>query len=121
MSDPERLPARDYDSGEVERLPDGSVSIPVFEERLVVHKRKVVRERIVVRKRVVTEEARVGEELRRQRIEIEADRAVVDLIEDEPTEAAYEAAAGDELAVDADPGDEDDLLGERDLDVRPPA
>jgi stress response protein YsnF len=37
------------DSGEVEVLPDGSLSIPVFEEELVVQKRLVVRERIIVR------------------------------------------------------------------------
>ena len=33
----------DADSGEVETLPDGSISIPVFEEQLVITKRLVVR------------------------------------------------------------------------------
>src|SRR3954466_4806235 len=45
-ADTERIEAADGDSGEVERLEDGSVSIPVFEEVLVVTKRLVVRERI---------------------------------------------------------------------------
>ena len=107
MSEPERRPADEYDSGEVETLPDGSVSIPVFEERLVVHKRKVVRERIVVRKKVVTEETQVGEELRRQELEIEADPSVVDLIEEE---AVAEPSADAEL--DTDPADEDDFFSE---------
>ena len=44
------------DSGEVEVLPDGSVSIPVFQEELVIEKRLVVRERVIVRKHTVTED-----------------------------------------------------------------
>lgn len=69
----ERVAAQDGDSGEIERLADGSVSIPLFEERLVVQKEVVVRERIVIRKRTVMEEHRIEAELRRERLEIEGD------------------------------------------------
>ena len=67
----ERIGAREGDSGKVETLPDGSVSIPVFEERVVVTKEMVVRERVVVRKRTVTEQQRVEAELRKERVEVE--------------------------------------------------
>ena len=72
VDDLERVPPRDEDSGEVETLPDGSISIPVFEEELVVTKRLVVRERVVVRKRTEVEERRVEAELRKERIEVES-------------------------------------------------
>jgi len=62
----------DADSGEVETLPDGSISIPVFEEQLVVTKRLVVRERVILRKHTVNEEQVVSAELRRERLEVEA-------------------------------------------------
>ena len=77
-ADVERQPAGQTDSGQVETLPDGSVSIPLFEEQLVVEKRLVVRERVIVRKRTVTEEHRVEADLRRERIEVEADAEVAD-------------------------------------------
>jgi uncharacterized protein (TIGR02271 family) len=67
----ERTPPNENDSGEVEVLPDGSLSIPLLEERLVVRKETVVRERIVVRKRTVTEHERLEVDLRRERVEIE--------------------------------------------------
>ena len=67
----DRVEAAEGDSGQIETLPDGSVSIPVFEERLVVMKQKVVRERIVIRKRTVTEEERVTAELRKERVLVE--------------------------------------------------
>jgi stress response protein YsnF len=73
----ERVAATAEDSGEIETLPDGSVSIPLFEEELVVTKRLVVRERVIVRKHTTTEERRVEADLRRERIEIE--------VEDDPT------------------------------------
>jgi uncharacterized protein (TIGR02271 family) len=71
----ERAPATDRDSGEIETLEDGSVSIPLFEERLVVSKELFVRERVILRKRTVTEEHRVEAELRKERIEVEGDVA----------------------------------------------
>jgi len=61
------------DSGEIETLEDGALSIPILEEELVVTKRVVVRERIIVRKRVSTTEEPVRAELRRERLEVEAD------------------------------------------------
>ncbi len=54
-------------------LPDGSVSIPILEEELVVTKRTVVRERILIRKRTVTEHQRVEAELRRERVELDSE------------------------------------------------
>jgi stress response protein YsnF len=60
-----------FDSGEIETLPDGSISIPVLEEELVVTKRVIVRERIIVRRNVVTERRRIDAELRRERVEFE--------------------------------------------------
>ena len=70
----ERTPVTDAetDSGEVETLPDGSVSIPVFEEQIVISKRLVVRERVVLRKHTVYEEQVVSADLKRERLEVEA-------------------------------------------------
>jgi uncharacterized protein (TIGR02271 family) len=79
-ADVERVDANDVDSGEIETLPDGSVSIPVFEEQLVVEKRLVVRERIIIRKHTVTEEQRIEADLRRERIEVDVDDTVRDRV-----------------------------------------
>jgi uncharacterized protein (TIGR02271 family) len=68
-----RVATSDGDSGEVETLPDGSISIPVFEEELVVTKRLVVRERIVVRKETHVRTETVEAELRRERVDVEVD------------------------------------------------
>lgn len=68
----EHAPAAPEDSGEVEVLPDGSISIPVMEEELVVSKRTVVRERIIVHKRIRTEQQRIESTLRREHAEIDA-------------------------------------------------
>jgi uncharacterized protein (TIGR02271 family) len=67
----ERLTPAEGDSGEIEILPDGSISIPVLEEELVVTKRTVVRERLVIRKEVVTETQRVEAELRREHFDLD--------------------------------------------------
>jgi len=64
-ADLEREAPEEGDSGEVEVLPDGSISIPVFEEELVVEKRLVVRERVIVRKQMVSEDRVVEADLRR--------------------------------------------------------
>ena len=77
----ERHAPGEADSGEVEILADGSVSIPVFEEELVIEKRLVVRERVIVRKHTVTEEQRVEADLRRERVEVEADPEVADRVQ----------------------------------------
>ena len=69
----ERVAAVEGDSGEVETLEDGSISIPVFEEVLVVTKRLVVRERVIVRKRTVVDEYTLETELRREHVTVEGD------------------------------------------------
>jgi uncharacterized protein (TIGR02271 family) len=64
-------PADEGDSGEIETLPDGSISIPLLEEELVISKRIVVRERIVIRKVIEIENTRVRAELRHEQIDME--------------------------------------------------
>jgi len=59
------------DSGKVETLPDGSISIPVLEERLVVTKQTFVRERIVVSKDVETTTEHLEDEVRRERVDVD--------------------------------------------------
>ena len=82
-ADLERVSALEADSGEVLTLEDGSLSIPVFEEQIVVEKRLVVRERVVIRKHTVYEEHRVQADLKRERLEIETE-GDVRLTEDAP-------------------------------------
>ena len=71
------VPDVEGDSGQVETLPDGSLSIPVFEEQIVVTKRLVVRERVIIRKHTVYEEHVVTADLKRERLEVTADGDVV--------------------------------------------
>lgn len=79
-ADLERLPAAEGDSGEVETLPDGSVSIPLFEERLVVEKRLVLVERVVLRKHTLVEDQIIEGDVRRERIEVETDPGLEDRV-----------------------------------------
>ncbi len=72
----ERVPIGEGDSGEIETLPDGSLSIPLYEEELVVTKRTILRERIIVRKEIAARTQRVEAQLRREQVEIEADDEV---------------------------------------------
>jgi len=65
----------DDDSGEIAVLEDGSISIPVFEEVLVVEKRPMIRERIVIKKESETERYRVDARLRRERVEADIESA----------------------------------------------
>ena len=78
-ADTERVGVTDgeTDSGQVETLPDGSVSIPVFEEQIVVTKRLVGRERVIVRKHTVYEDHVGTADLRRERLEVEGDGGAV--------------------------------------------
>ena len=64
----ERVPIGANDSGKIETLPDGSISVPLFEEELVVTKRTVLRERVIIRKESVTDFETVEAELRREHI-----------------------------------------------------
>ena len=67
----ERVPVEDDDSGEIETLPDGSISIPLFEEELVVTKRTVLHERVIIRKETVTDWETVEAELRREHLDFD--------------------------------------------------
>ena len=67
----ERTAAHEGDSGEVEVLPDGSVSVPILEEELVIQKRTVVRERVIVRKRTETRSEQIDTTLRKERVDVE--------------------------------------------------
>jgi uncharacterized protein (TIGR02271 family) len=68
------------DDGQVWQLDDGSISIPVLEEEIVVTKRLRVRERILIRKTTTTEQAVVEADIRRERVEIDVDGAVGDRV-----------------------------------------
>ncbi len=72
----ERIPIEDGDAGRTETLADGSISIPVYEERLVITKEVVLTERVVIRKEIETVNERVRDELRKERVEIETDGEV---------------------------------------------
>ena len=85
--DLERVAPGEHDSGQIETLPDGSISIPVFEEELVITRRTVLKERVIIRKQVVTDEQRVETELRREFVEIEADEGI-EIVGDSPGTAA---------------------------------
>ncbi len=62
-----------HDSGLVETLPDGSLSIPILEEEIIVTKRIVVRERLIVRRDSVVERRPIGIELREERMQVVPD------------------------------------------------
>jgi stress response protein YsnF len=87
-ADFERVPADPDDAGDVRQLRDGSVSIPVFEEQLVVEKRVIVRERVLVRKRVESVSEEVRADLRREVVEVDVDPEAEDRVhvDDRPPE-----------------------------------
>jgi len=68
-----RVPVNEDDSGQIETLPDGSISVPLFEEELVVTKRTVLRERVIIRKETVTDWQTVEAELRREHVSFDTD------------------------------------------------
>jgi uncharacterized protein (TIGR02271 family) len=84
----ERRPVEEGDSGKIERLADGAISIPVYEEEVVIEKRTVLKERIVLRKVTVTETERVRTDLRKERVEIEADPGVEVRFDDDTPDRA---------------------------------
>ena len=67
----ERVPPEEHDSGDIKTLPDGSISIPLYEEELLVTRRTVLRERVIIRKENVTDWLRVEADLRRERLDID--------------------------------------------------
>ncbi len=69
----ERVAAREDDSGQVETMADGSLSIPLLEERVVVEKQVVLVGRVVLRKHTVTVDQTVEADLRSEHVEIETD------------------------------------------------
>jgi uncharacterized protein (TIGR02271 family) len=82
-ADVERVAPQPGDSGQVETFPDGSMSVPVFEERLVVQKQLVVIERVIIRKQRTTEEHQIEADLRRERVEIDIDPEIADRTSDD--------------------------------------
>ena len=76
----ERVPPNADDSGHIETLPDGTVSIPVLEEQLVIQKRLVVTERLLVRKVVETRQQRVTADLTREVVSVDVDETVEDRV-----------------------------------------
>jgi len=72
----DRAAVGDEDSGEIETLADGSVSVPVFEEVLVVRRELRVRERVIVKKHTTVATQTIRDELLRERVEVEADPGV---------------------------------------------
>jgi uncharacterized protein (TIGR02271 family) len=74
----DRVPADEADSGEIETLEDGSISIPILEEELVITKRLVVRERVILRKHVTLVHEQIEADLRREHIAVETDPPEVD-------------------------------------------
>ena len=69
----QRVAAAEGDSGEIETLPDGSISIPLFEEELVITRKTVVRERVIIGKEHVTEWQTVEAEIRREHVAFQTD------------------------------------------------
>jgi len=69
----ERVPVGEGDSGKIETLSDGSISIPLFEEELVVIRKTVLRERVIIRKELATDWETVEAELRREYVTFDTD------------------------------------------------
>jgi uncharacterized protein (TIGR02271 family) len=67
----DRVSANEDDSGLIETLPDGSISIPVFEEEVVVEKQVVVRERVIIRKEHRLAAERIEADLRVERVDVD--------------------------------------------------
>jgi uncharacterized protein (TIGR02271 family) len=69
--DTEHVPAADEDDGQVHELEDGTLSIPVLEEQIVVTRRTVVRERLLVHRHIESERVTIEDEVRREHVEVE--------------------------------------------------
>ena len=78
--DGERVPVEDGDAGRIETLADGTISIPIYAEELVLTKRVVLKERLLLRKVVRVEEQVVEDVLRFERLELDADDEVKQLV-----------------------------------------
>jgi uncharacterized protein (TIGR02271 family) len=74
----ERRPAATDDDGQVHSYSDGSISIPILEEELVITTRTVVRERVLVTKSTTTANEVVEADLQKQRVEVHGDESISD-------------------------------------------
>jgi uncharacterized protein (TIGR02271 family) len=83
----ERVQSTEEDAGGVLTLPDGGVSIPIYEERLVVRKEVVLKERLIVRKKIVTQTENVQSEIQREQVEVKVDDSIADRVEWASSEA----------------------------------
>ena len=101
----ETTPAAEGDTGEVLTLADGSLSIPVFEEQIVVEKRLVVRERIVLRKHTVSHREQVEADVRVERVEIVPEPQVSDRLDASADAQTLIHAAPDPSAAAEPPSD----------------
>ena len=103
----DRAPAEPGDSGEVITLPDGSLSIPVFEEQIVVEKRLVVKERVVLRKYAVAHTEQVEADVRVEHVEVVAEASVSDRVdaEGDARELLRPSASAPAAAPAADPAE----------------
>jgi uncharacterized protein (TIGR02271 family) len=72
----EHVPVGEGDSGQIETLPDGSVSIPLYQEELIVTRRVVLRERVILRKQVIHRPRTIRAELRREAVDIQVDEGI---------------------------------------------
>jgi uncharacterized protein (TIGR02271 family) len=70
------------DDGEVITLEDGSVSIPVLEEEVIVTKRVVVRERLIIRKQTEYAPVELRGELRHEEVDVEVDESIAERVTD---------------------------------------
>ena len=73
----ERRPVTGATAGTAE-LRDGEVRIPVMEEEVVVDKQPVIKEEVVITKEAGTETEPVEAEVRRERVHVEGDEALID-------------------------------------------
>jgi uncharacterized protein (TIGR02271 family) len=81
----EHVPVREGDSGRIETLPDGSISIPLYQEELIVTRRVVLRERVILRKKIIRKPQTIRAELRREAVDIQADEGIEVVHEPTPT------------------------------------
>jgi uncharacterized protein (TIGR02271 family) len=71
--DAEHVPPEPADDGEIHELSDGTLSIPIFEEQIVISRRTVVRERLLLRRQIIAETVEVNEEVRREQFDLSAE------------------------------------------------
>lgn len=68
-----RVPLNENDSGRIEVLDDGSVSIPIYAEELVVTRRTVLKERVIIKKELTSRIEQVTAELRQEHVAIDTE------------------------------------------------